>query len=160
MDKVLNFEEEQVSEEEINEEEELEDNEMTAEEFQYYKEITMKNTGFDLSLFQDDNKQKKKKREKKNNKIETFDLFEEPKSWKSDRADKKRFKDGKVRVKKRKFNPRPLPLNWDDEKGCEIIKTVETKQSFPVLGLGDSKKVVKKPKVSAVWAKMMKKKKL
>ena len=178
MDKVLNFEEKSISDEEnSNEEEEiLEEDEMSAEEIEYYRKLTMKSAGFDLNSYTVEGKKKKEKdkKEKKNNKVDLFDFFSEPKTWKSKRADNKRYLDGKVKVERRKFNPRPLPLNWDDEKGCEIVKNVISENSFPTLGLSNESKeekvneskeekvklrVVKKSKVSSAWSKIMKKKK-
>ena len=186
MDKVLNFEEKPISDnEEDNEEtsevdEMLEDNEMTAEEIAYYNSITANMKTFDISDLEFQHKKKKKRKEKKeSNNKSIFELIEEskPKTWKSKRADNQRMKDGKVKLEKRKFNPRPLPLNWDEENGCEkkvnVIQnqTLPSIVSFPTLGKSNTKDeksenkvepklpVIKtKPKVASIWSKMLKKK--
>lgn len=163
MDKVLDFED-KVSEENSDNEsiEELpEEEEITAEERAYYNSLVCDKPMEDFSELVVQKKDKKNKKQK-DKKQSLFDLLdqEKKKTWSSKRAEDRKFKDGKIKqkIEKRKFNPRPLPHNWDDEKGCivEIIKEIK-KELFPVLNKTPSiTSNVIKPKVASIWSKMRK----
>lgn len=172
MDKVIDFEETNSEEELIEDElEEIEDEEMTAEERAYYNSITSK-MSFDFdSLPTISSKKENKKARKDRKKQRSLKKLEEEneaqkiletkkKTWKSSRAEKHKKADGIVKIEVRKFNPRPLPLDWDEEKGCVKVmlkkKEPEIKVSFPTLGLASKK--VTNSKISNAWGKMMKNK--
>lgn len=166
MDKVLDFEENLSQENSDNEsiEELPEEEEITAEERAYYNSLVCNKPMEDFSeLVVEKSNKNKQKKPQKSKKQSLFDLIEEKKSWKSSRAEDRKFKDGKIKQKmeRRKFNPRPLPHNWDNEKGCivEIVKEI-SKELFPTLNNESQVSLIKtnviKPKVASIWSKMRK----
>lgn len=165
MDKVNNFEEIQQEQENSDEINELESNEITDEEREYYNSLITKK-GIDFNLMQkvqvktDKKKQKNLEKQKmfEKDKEELVNLLGEKKMWKSSRANKMREKDGKI-IESRKFNPRPLPPDWDHEFGGikKKIKEIPNKQSFPILGKVDDKPKLPITKMTNIWSKMLKK---
>lgn len=170
MDKVINFEDNESPEDnDLQEdlEDDISDNEMTVEERSYYNSITLKKS-FNIDLFfnNDNNKKvKKKKRKDKNlknqNDSEIINIFNQKnKTWKSSRAEKHKKTDGKIKIEKRTFNPRPLPSDWNERNKSNKLEQKPSKtpslQSLSNLNK-DNVKTLQFPKLSGAWSKMIKK---
>lgn len=155
MDKVFNFEENYNTDEDysIEEEEnsELSEYEIDPEERAYYHKLTTENCKSDLTLFTKETKKteikyKKNKKNNKTKKLLDLEIENKPK-WKSKRAEMQKFKNGKqITGEKRKFNPRPLPLDWNKEN--ENLQAVNDENNFPVLGNPVNKKII-----PSVWGR-------
>ena len=124
------------------------EDEITAEERAYYNSITSKISN-NLNIISNDEINKRKqekinlKKEKKLKKMQKFKdkfeavekLYNKKKKWKSSRAEKHKRENGVIKVERRKFNPRPLPLDWNSINNLDKnIISIPSLESFPSLG--------------------------
>ena len=162
MDKIIGFKEDNIDKKDLYEEsdeESIDDYELTDEEREYLNSLTKNCKQTDI-LFDQENKLENLKKEQdierdidRNIKRRDFDqkkivmasiLAHEQKTWKSSRANKHKKENGKIIIEKRKFNPRPLPNNWEEILGCSKKQrtnnfVIEKITDYPTLGLGKPK---------------------
>lgn len=186
MDKVIDFEDNNNSNELIQndlDQNEFDQNEISIEERAYYNSLSSKKI-FDFNLLSNNknsrNKNTKEIKEKNDTIKILYDISPNNKTWKSNRAVKHMKNDGKVKLERRTFNPRPLPPNWDNLRGCvnndndindinkndvlfptlKLQPDLNKKENYEVFNESNKIKLPKipqNPKIHSAWNKMMKK---